>query len=71
MTDSVVAFIYILTSRRGVDEANSAHTRPSLADLARATILLLITPWLAGAVNADFSLETILVRVAHFGTQSR
>lgn len=61
MTDSIIAFIYILTSRRGVDEANSAHTRASLADLARAAVLLLITAWLAGAVNANFSLETIFV----------
>jgi hypothetical protein len=61
VTDGVLAFIYVLTASRSVDEANSADTRPSLTDLAGATILLLVTAWLAGAVNANFSLETIFV----------
>ena len=61
MTDSIITFIYILAACGGVDEANGAHAGASLADLARATVFLLVTARLASAVNTDFSLETILV----------
>ena len=64
----VVTLIDILAAMRGADETNGTHTVASLTDLARSTILFFVAARLAGGVQANFALKTVLVGMTYLHT---
>lgn len=68
VTNLVVTLIDILASTWCADKSCCTDAVASLADLPWPAILLLVTAWLAGGVEADLTLETVLIGVTHLDT---
>lgn len=64
----VVTLINVLASIWCADKSCCTDTVASLADLPWAAILLLVTARLAGGVEADLTLETVLIGVTYLDT---
>ena len=70
MTPGLLTLVDVDTAGGSVDEAETTNTVSILTHFSRPTILLFVTARLAGGVNTDLSLQTVLVAVAHLGAQA-
>ena len=70
MTNCILTFIDVLTSCWCADESLVTHTFSAVTNLSRPAVLLLVTSWLADAVNTDFSLQTVSVIPTNLDAES-
>jgi len=68
VTHRILTFIDVSASGWGTYKSSVTNTAASVADLAWPTVLLFVAAGLAGAVDTDFSLQTVSVRMTDLHT---